>query len=107
MREKVGVPVNIVKMRKSTVNSILGNLEQKVRLRRPYNLHTLERRFSPTTDVICLDNLRIARFGALGAERRRAVGEARSEMLFWTSPVVHPRREVVVDRQDMPGRPGR
>jgi hypothetical protein len=35
MREKVGVPDNIVKMGKNTVNSTLGKVQQKVRLRNP------------------------------------------------------------------------
>jgi tetratricopeptide (TPR) repeat protein len=35
MREKVGVPDNIVKMGKNMVNSTLGKVQQKVRLRNP------------------------------------------------------------------------
>jgi hypothetical protein len=57
MREKVGVPVNIVKMRKGAVNSTLGKMEQKVRLCRPYNLHAFGGLFVRPNDGIGLDNI--------------------------------------------------
>ena len=66
MREKVGVPVNIVKMRKNTVNSILGKMEQKVRLCRPYNLHLLGSHFSPL-QMYFLWTISISRLAALPA----------------------------------------
>ncbi len=40
MREKVGVPDNIVKMGKTMVNSTLGKVEQKVRLRKRQDGHS-------------------------------------------------------------------